>query len=351
MKSYEIREKLNAIKIDKPGTRARNLAEEIGISEGELVAAQVGLHVIRLKNEMEDILTSLEPLGEVMALSRNEACVHERKGVYKGGDFSKHGPMTVGLFANPDIDLRLFMMHWKHAFAVTDAGRHSLQFFSKSGEAIHKIYLTDQSIETEYHSLVERFIHIDQSDEMSVEAYDEKEADQPDNKIEWQGLRTAWENLNDVHSFFPMLRKFKVGREQAFRNIGSDFAYEVNIGAARKVLELARDKSCEIMVFVGNKGCIQIHTGPVTKLVEHGPWYNVLDAKFNLHLNEDHITRIWVTKKPTDDGHITALEVFDNKGESIATFFGKRKPGEAELTLWREIIDELVAKDVANAAE
>ncbi|PHQ67226.1 MAG: hemin-degrading factor, partial [Sneathiella sp.] len=81
-----------------------------------------------------------------------------------------------------------------------------------------------------------------------------------------------------------MLRKFKVGRAQALTKIGSDFAFQCNNDAARRVLEMARDRECEIMVFVGNHGCIQIHTGVVKKLVDHASWYNVLDPKFNLHL-------------------------------------------------------------------
>ena len=92
------------------------------------------------------------------------------------------------------------------------------------------------------------------------------------------------------------------------------------------------------MVFVANQGCIQIHTGPVAKLAEMGPWYNVLDPNFNLHLNTDGIAWSWVTKKPTVDGIVTALEVFDKNGNLIVTFFGKRKPGIPELELWREIV-------------
>lgn len=351
MTPQDIRTKMNEIKAKSPKIRARNMAEQIGVSEGALIAAQVGGNVIRLKDEMQDILTNLESLGEVMALTRNEACVHERHGVYAGGEFSKHGPMTIGLFNTPDIDLRLFMMHWKFAFAVNEGGRDSLQFFDKAGHAIHKIYVTDASNKVEFDKLVQCFQNEEQSDEIQVQPYDGKSADLPDSEIDWEGLRLAWENLGDVHNFFGMLRKFKVGREQAFRKIGADFAYEVKLNSARHILELARDSACEIMVFVGNKGCIQIHTGKVEKLVEHGPWFNVLDPNFNLHLNEEQIAHIWVTKKPTEDGIITAVEVFDHDSEIIATFFGKRKPGQPELTLWREIVHELNAKEVANAAE
>ena len=223
--------------------------------------------------------------------------------------------------------------------------RKSLQFFDKEGQAIHKVYLTSESDEAAYDALVEKHRNIQQDTFIDIDAYEKKAADTPDDQVDWKEFRAAWEGLKDTHDFFPMLRKFKVGREQALTHIGSDFAYQVENDSARRVLDSVRDKQCEMMVFVGNRGCIQIHTGPVEKLVEYGPWYNVLDPMFNLHLREDHIARTWVTKKPTEDGTVTALEIFDGEGELIATFFGKRKPGIPELELWREIIGEIPSID------
>jgi hypothetical protein len=46
-----------------------------------------------------------------------------------------------------------------------------------------------------------------------------------------------------------------------------------------------------VMIFVGNMGCIQIHGGPVEKIVPMGPWINVMDPRFNLHLRADHAGR------------------------------------------------------------
>lgn len=342
------------LRASKPDLRIRNAAEELGVSEGELVAAQTGNGVTRLIDDAGAILSSLAPLGEVMALTRNENCVHERKGIYLNGEFSRHGPMAMGLFVNPDIDLRLFMNHWKFCFASVEqtrgGPRKSLQFFDKSGQAVHKVYLTNHSDEAAFDALVAANRHADQAPVIAVEAYDPPADDRADGEIDWPALRQAWENLQDTHDFFPMLRKFKVGREQCFRKVGSDLAYRVGNDAARRVLELARDRECEIMVFVGNRGCIQIHTGPVNKLLAQGPWFNVIDPKFNLHLKEDRIGRTWVTRKPTSDGIVTAVEVFDDSNELIATFFGKRKPGIPELDLWREIVAAIPALEEAHAA-
>lgn len=73
----------------------------------------------------------------------------------------------------------------------------------------------------------------------------------------------------------------------------------------------------------------------------HGPWINVMDPNFNLHLDTTRIAETWVVRKPTEDGIVTAVEVFNKDGDIIVQFFGKRKPGIPELEEWRSLVAEL----------
>jgi putative hemin transport protein len=50
---------------------------------------------------------------------------------------------------------------------------------------------------------------------------------------------------------------------------------------------------------------------------------------------------VWIVRKPTADGEVTAIEVFNELGEIIVQFFGKRKPGIPELQGWRDIVASL----------
>jgi putative hemin transport protein len=104
-------------------------------------------------------------------------------------------------------------------------------------------------------------------------------------------------------------------------------------------------KQIPIMVFVANRGVIQIHTGPISRVVMLDPWLNILDKKFNLHLREDNIYDTWVVRKPTDDGIVTSLELFDAEGQAIAMFFGERKPGTPELESWCNMVNELLERE------
>jgi putative hemin transport protein len=55
----------------------------------------------------------------------------------------------------------------------------------------------------------------------------------------------------------------------------------------------------------------------------------------------DGIAASWIVRKPSRDGIVTSLEIFDSEGRQIAWLFGQRKPGEPELSAWRQIVDRL----------
>lgn len=346
MSTTNLKEQFDALKQEQPNIRIRNAAKALNVSEVELLTLSLGNEVTRLKPEFAAILQEIESLGKVMALTRNNECVHERKGVYLNADFSSpHAQLFVG----EDIDMRIFLNQWKSAFAVnepSDKGdRKSLQFFGKDGEAIHKIYLVPQSNQEAFDALVEKYKAEDQTTAEVVEAVAPKVVEEKnDEEIDAEAFKKDWLELKDTHNFFMMLRKHGVTRTQALRLAPTDYhAKKITKEGIVTLLEKAAEKETPIMVFVGNKGNIQIHTGNVKRLMWHGPWYNVLDPDFNMHLDMDKIAETWIVRKPTEDGIVTAVEVFNDQGEIIVQFFGKRKPGIPELQDWQDIVAEIEA--------
>lgn len=334
----DLKEKWEALKAENPHVRIRNAAAQFGVSEAELLATGIGEGVTVLNPDFPGILTEAEKLGKVMALTRNDECVHERKGIYQNGDFSSpHAQLFVG----EDIDLRIFLNHWKFAFAVVEGDKKSLQFFGKDGLALHKIYLTNKSEEAAFDGIIEKFKAEDQNQAFTFEAVVPKQAEKPDSEIDVEGFKKAWTELKDTHDFFMMTRKFGVSRTQALRLAPEGFTQKIDNAKVVNILEEASEKGTPIMVFVGNRGIIQIHTGNVKKTLWHQQWFNVMDPDFNLHLDVTKIAEAWIVKKPTEDGEVTAIEVFNKEGDFIVQFFGKRKPGIPELQEWKDLVATL----------
>ncbi len=325
------------------GMRARDAALALGVSEAELVASECGETATRIEADFRHLFMQLPRLGRVMALTRNESCVHERVGRFQ--DVSYDG--QTGLVLGPDIDLRVFFSHWRFGYAVEEPSpqglKRSIQCFDAHGGAVHKIHLRPESDVAAFHELVALFRSDRQTPGEVVEPLPPRHEDLPDDRIDVSAMRADWAAMTDTHEFFPLLKRHGLGREQALRLADPEFAQRMPVASVRALLDEAARTALPIMVFVGNAGVIQIHTGAVHNIRVMGPWLNVMDPDFNLHLREDQVHSVWMVRKPTRDGIVSSLELFDPHGANIALFFGKRKPGLPEAGDWRELLRALPA--------
>lgn len=333
-RAQPLRVRYDAYLAEHPKTRIRNVANALDVSEMELVAAGCGgIRSWLLASPAQDVFRELGSLGVVKALTRNDWCVHERNGRYEEIRAGK----TMGIVVGPDIDLRMFFGDWKHTFAVDDGGRRSLQFFDRAGTAIHKVYLIEESDASAYETLVAR--HVDPAPSWpGIEPV--RPAVRADAVDRPEDLRAQWLAMKDTHQFAQLLKQFNVHRLGALRGAGADLAQQVSNDAVEQMLQAVVDRDIAFMCFVGNHGLIQIHSGPIRKLLRTGPWFNVLEPHFNLHLDTTAIHQTWVVNKPTSEGWVTSLECYEQGGELIAQFFGTRKRGAPELASWRELMVE-----------
>lgn len=323
--------------------RARDAAARLGTTEAALVACGATGPATPLRRDWAGLIGALPRAGRVMALTRNEHAVHERHGAYLN---VSSGPGHI-LVLGPDIDLRLFPGRWAHAYAV-GGDRPSIQIFDRDGVAVHKVFATDATDQDGWEGILRDFALQDAPSGPPHEppAAPETEAER---EVDAAALRQAWLSLRDTHDFFPMLRKHKATRRQAFRLAGEDLAMPLEPQAGSAALRLAAAGEVPVMVFVGNRGAIQIHSGPVRNLRDVPGWFNVLDPDFNLHLREAGVAAAWRVVKPTEDGAVTSIELLDAEGEVIALLFGERKPGKAEREDWRALVAEVASRHALPA--
>lgn len=321
--------------------RARDAAARLGATEAALVACGATGPATPLRPDWTALVGALPRAGRVMALTRNEHAVHERHGAYLDVSAGAGHILVLG----PDIDLRLFPGRWAHAYAL-GGERPSIQVFDRDGAAVHKVFATEATDRDGWAAILRDFALDAAPPPPEAAAAQESAAER---EVDATALRTAWLALRDTHDFFPMLRKHRATRRQAFRLAGEDLAMPLHPRAAAEAFGLAAAGGVPIMVFVGNRAAIQIHTGPVHRLRPTSGWFNVLDPDFNLHLREDGVAAVWRVVKPTEDGAVTSLELLDAEGEVIAMLFGARKPGEAEREEWRAVVAEVTARHARPA--
>ncbi|GAA0777435.1 hemin-degrading factor [Roseibium denhamense] len=328
--------------------RERDLARSLGISEAELVAGFVGHGTCRIDPRFEDLFDGLKKVGTVMALTRNESAVHEKIGPFEKFVNGKRAALMLG----EHIDTRMFPANWIYGFAVDKHEgqdvRRSLQFFDAHGDAVQKIHARPETDMAAWDDLVAALLSADQTPDWLPEVTPAKPFSR---KVPADGaqteLRNRWQAMSDPHQFHGLLKDLDLDRVSAFELAGESWAWPLDKGAVPALLRHAASEAIPIMCFVGNRGCIQIHSGQVETVMTKGPWINVMDPTFHLHLRTDQIHEVWAVRKPADVGHVTSVEAYASDGQQIISFFGVRGEGNAERADWRGLAENLPKLDRA----
>jgi len=335
-----------ALQAAEPNLRIRSVADRLGVSEMELVRLRGEDALIPLQNRFAELLKSLETVGPVMILTRNNEAVHEVTGTFSNFTAGKSGAMGLAV---GEIDIRVFFNNWAWGYWVREEVRsglrESLQFFDRYGTAVHKIYRVEQTDARAWAGLLADYRGPRLAPFVAA-GKREVPARVPVAEVNAELLREGWQQLKDVHHFNALLKRAGTDRLTALEIVRGEWATELQRTDGEVLdclLTLLRDNLCPAMFFVGNPGIVQIYTGQVVNLRRTGSWMNVLDDGFNLHANTDEVRRWWVVRRPSTDGLITSVEAFNNDGELVLTVFGARKPGIPESDHWRAQVSTLEA--------
>lgn len=328
--------------------RPFDIAQRLGVPEAALVAARAGHGVTRIDATLARLIPAIQSLGEVMSLTRNRSCVIEKTGTYNDFHDGGHAAMTL----DRNIDLRMFPKYWIHGFAVETAGengvRRSVQIFDAAGDATHKVHLRPDSDLAAWEALRRDLALTDQSDTITFAARAPVEAARiAPERVET--LREEWARMTDTHQFNTLVRRLKMNRLGAYRSVGAPHVRPLAIPAVQALFDRLLADGLGVMVFVGNQGCIGIHSGPIHSLKTMGPWLNVLDPGFNLHLRADHIAEVWAVDKPTKRGAAISVEAFDGEGALILQIFGLRAELGGDPEAWARLVADLPARDTVAA--
>lgn len=336
-----------------PSMSTANIAKTLNVSEAALAHARVGHDAQRLQVNALTLLTKLENIGFVKSTTANRYAIQQMIGRYKNQKYTSHG----GIILNPrELDLRLFLDKWDSIFVMREQDerqgeQQSIHFYDVEGNAVHSVSLTDESQHSHWQKLLEEYTSPD-NPELLLQSLSPSQKNSIDINNAAQ-IEDEWRKMTDIHQFFRLLERHNVTRQQLFRVVADDLAYQVERGALLQILNAAHQQQNEIMIFVSNGACIQIFTGLIEqnvtqqKTIGEG-WISVNNQRFTLQLHESAIAESWITHKPTKDGFVTSLELFAADGTQIAQLFGQRHEGQPEQSQWREQLSALpVKKDVA----
>ena len=308
-----------------PQAHLRDAAETLGVPELAVLQVHESANSVQLRSDdWPTLLTDFATLGEVRTMTRNVSAVIERTGTYLG--VQSFGSM--GQAVGPEIDVRAFFREWHSAWAVSTATSHglrrSIQLFDAAGDSIHKVFVTDSGVAA-FGRVIARF-HAVAAPTVTF-APRPLNVERPDASVDIAEFHARWDAMKDTHEFHGLLRALHLTRTQALRLAGTSRARQVTAQALERTLDMAAGAGERLMIFVGNRGIVQIHIGTIHRVMRASGWLNILDPRFNLHVRDTDIASAWVVTKQSSDGPIQSLELFDASGATILQIFGKRAEG------------------------
>jgi len=318
----------------------RNGAAELGVSELELLLASDAQTLVPLElSDLPALLADIAAWGELRTMSRNDHAVIEQNGRYENLQFfGKAMGQTVG-----EIDLRIFARHWAHALASTARGprgdRGSVQFFDAHGVSIHKVFTEDMPA---FEAVCARWGQPQRRGELPAIEPVPQSSQQSDRAIDVDALCADWDALKDTHDFVALLKRHEVSRTQALRLAGEERARPVSPASLKLALEQVAAAAEPAMIFVGNRGIVQIYIGKIHRVVETQGWLNVLDPGFDLHVRDGSIHSAWVVTKPTRHGAVRSLECYSAEGDTVLQLFGKRTEEHATPPAMAAVFDQVI---------
>lgn len=333
---------------DKHGVFPTEGAKMLGVSELELLLSSP--HSTYLGTDCRSILEHLHTLGVVENIVRNDYAVHEKTGQFLNLQLGKSMGMILG---EHGLDLRFFLNHWRYALAIANTDSkpsYCIAFFDEYGNAINKAFLTkfDQQHIDAWQNLMHQFAPKEPTDiallpnppqqAWQLHALDDDSLGK---------FRQQWQDLTDIHAFHGILQKHNLDRISSYVQAPQGMSVQVKADLLEELFCQLASEELGCMIFVGNGGTIQIHSGTIKHIKRLHDWLNIMDKKhsqFTSHLKDTAISQLWFTKKPHSEGLTLGFEGFDEYGNSIITVFGERVEGQNQDPKWQHLATDLVEK-------
>lgn len=329
---------------------AADFTRSLDVTEAHLAAAALGSGAVRLDNNWEEIVRALPDAGKVTVVTQNHCALHRKTGVFDRIMWNEERPVVL----DRNINLRIRLESWVHCFFL-EAGfsgweGDGLHIFDGSGVPVLRVLATTRYGALHLRKLAERYADPDQGPDAEIRRCAPAPVAVADSEIDAGAMAADWRSMLDTHDIFAFARRYGAQRTQSYRLVPDDLACEVDRHAFFDVLDCAaRDKE-GVMIFVGSPGNVQIHIGPVSNISSARRRFMIDDETFGLDIIKDRVASCWVVTKPTVDGEIRSVEMFDAQGAQIAWVFGERRPGSPQKESWHRLVERVCIKREASAS-
>ena len=288
LKNYQsLKSKWKKLQVEDSRIRIRDAAKKLETSEASLLSTEINGGVCFLNiSDYDTFLCEVLSLDKIMLLIRTESVVHEK--TISSKDIQLRDNKVFNNKSNQSIlefNPRLFKYVFSQNKLHAKRSLRSFQIFDIYGNAILKIYLKGKN-EIEFDNIVERY--------QTEYSYELQEPVNPEN--------LEPKSIIDSNSFGIECESYK---------------YSLKENILRKILTAASKREIPIQIHAIGEGTIQYHNDLIKKIVDFGPWINIIDKTFNLHALENDLKQVILKKHKTDNDTFYFIDFFDTSNNYV----------------------------------
>ena len=290
-KFNNLKSKWKKFQQDHPKVRIRDAAYQMKVSEAELLSTEINETVsFLLIEDMTAFIKDVLKVDKIMLLIRSDYVVHEK--TIKTKNIRLEDNQIIDLDKNDCSILDFNMDAFEYVFFQkkmhSNRELKSFQLFDKAGMAILKIYLKGKDLG-----------FFDEIDLKYKKTYNyEMQSDL------------------DINNSNLLDSKIKINLPYDTSN-SKTTCRDISVKSLRLILENASDMKTPIQIHALGLGTIQYHRNTVRNIVDYGPWVNVIDQKFNLHVLENGLTRASLVQYQFKDCQQYLINFFDKNNTHV----------------------------------
>tara|TARA_Y100001960_G_scaffold314054_1_gene377761 strand:+ start:534 stop:1496 length:963 start_codon:yes stop_codon:yes gene_type:complete len=273
---------------DNSKLRIRDISNNLGISEAELLSVQIGnkLQFLEISNFSIFFSRILSEVDKLMFLIRSDFAVHEKIISTKDYKFDNDAMLNKQDNGFPLIqfNINFFSYIFYEVKKHNNQELRSFQFFDDKGYSVLKIYLKDRKI---------------QKFDLLASDYKIKYNYQLQKNISQKLKKNI--KLDSINYQLDLFNP----------NLGTGKKTKVSNTTLRKILNALSEKSISIQIHAFGIGCVQYHRGVIKNVIDYGPWLNVMDKNFNLHILENKIFKSFLVNYNVKNKLFYSVDFYD----------------------------------------
>ncbi|PXW96127.1 putative heme degradation protein [Sphaerotilus hippei] len=337
------------------------LAAEMGLSEGELMAAHVGagprhrpsagvpLQAVRLRPRWLGLLARLESLGELTLSTRNEAGELSVTACWQPGDLEGADLELLGFDGPLRHRLHCTTRSWHQGYATEEAHAcrvvRRLQFFDDRGERLCSLTLPGDGDVTAWLALVARWADPDQRPGGLLSVRPASVATRVVSPVvDALAWRRTWASSRHEQALHEAGVDLGLSAEAALQLVGARYAQPVDSEALSEVLADAALQGLSLDVSTGcGSAWLTVRSEAAGVRLDGScrcPRLHVSGPGMDWRLCESPLHRAWLVRRPSTYGLRTSLELFAASGQRLARVAARHETLRGDPCAWRLLLEQ-----------